>query len=120
MTATPSATINTRRRMLAAIILAVIVAQPAFAAVGNAEVSAAAIDTGAELTATAVSDTPAKLGPTVASTASVDGAMDASNEAASSEEAQVVWDLYIHPFWDDLCFWACWEIVCPCQWIFWP
>ena len=118
MTSAPAATTSPRRRKLAAALLAFFALQFAFVTVGGAEVSDA--DASASPTATAASDTPAAPKPTAASAPTFGGATDAAEEAATGADAQIVWDLYIHPFWDDLCFWACWEIVCPCQWIFWP
>lgn len=118
MTSVPSTTTSPRNRKLAAAILAFFALNFAFVTVGSAEVSDT--DTSASPTATAASGAPAAPKPAVASAPILDGATDATEESATDADAQVVWELYIHPFWDDLCFWACWEIVCPCRWIIWP
>ena len=107
-TDSPTATISSSNRKLAGAILALIVLQFAFVAVGGAEVSEIGLDTSGTATVAAVAPTPSsdgtiEVGPGVSAPPS-----DADVQSPSELR------FYNHPFLEGECFWFCMERNCPC------
>ena len=104
----PTATISSSNRKLAGAILALIVLQFAFVAVGGAEVSEIGLDTSGTATAASVAPTPSSDGTIVVG----------PGESAPPSNADGQWPpglrFYLHPFLWDECFWFCTDRTCPC------
>lgn len=113
----PIATTGRINSTLGAIVVAVVVAQLAFVTVSGAAMSETHMETHGTAVATPAPVTPEGVEAIIAPGLPVGGArVDESGATESSASAQTVdiWHLYIHPFWPDECFWACFEIICPC------
>ena len=113
----PIATFGHVNRPLAAIVLAAVAVQLAFVAVGEGAASDAHLEIDAAPVAIGAPTSSVDPGPATTATPSTHGARaDEGDESASTPSVQTVeiWELYIHPFWPDDCFWGCYEIMCPC------
>lgn len=111
------ATLRPVNRPLATIVLAAVAVQLAFVAVGEGAASDAYLEIDAAPGAIGAPTSSVDPGPAITATPSAHSARaDGGDESASIPSVQTieVWELYIHPFWPDDCFWACFEIMCPC------